>query len=204
MVPDSTMNTMLDAVVVTHVGLATAYPGASGANEVSGGTYARKATTPAAAAARQRELVPTAVTFDVPAGVTAKWIVAWSAVTGGVCRAIGPLGSSKQLVATVQAADDIFRSDAHTLVNDSKVVFIPIANESLPAGITEGTDYFVVNATADTFQVSVTQGGAAINLTTDGEVAVFDIVPSVPDVSAYQIQIPNNGFPLDGRFLKIN
>jgi len=97
-------------------------------------------------------------------------------------------------VATIQASDDIFRSDGHGLPNDRRVVFYPANGEALPTGITEGTDYFVINATTDTFQISLTPGGAAINLTGDGEVFFQDMVPAT-DALQWKLDVPT--FPID-------
>lgn len=65
------------------------------------------------------------------------------------------------------AADDIIDTVApHGFVANQRVRF-----ESLTggAGLVVGTDYFVIaaNLAATTFQVSLTQGGAAVNFTTD-------------------------------------
>lgn len=63
------------------ISLHTSDPGATGAGEVTGGTYARKATDWAAPANSQA--VGTSVTINVPAGITIGWWGVWSAVTGG-------------------------------------------------------------------------------------------------------------------------
>jgi hypothetical protein len=188
----------LDAIGMSHVGLHTAYPGNTGAAEVAGGTpaYARKAATFGAAAGSPpvRGLSAAVTGFDVPAGVTVKWVAAWSALTGGSCRASAPAGTTIAGAATIQAADDIFRSDGHGLPNDRRVVFYPSAGEALPTGVTEGADYFVINTTADTFQISLTQGGAAINLTGDGEVFFQDMIPAT-DALQFKLDVPS--FPID-------
>lgn len=49
----------------------------------------------------------------------------------------------------------------HTLSNGDIVVFTTTG--ALPTGITAGTSYYVVNAATNTFQISATSGGAAIN-----------------------------------------
>ncbi|MBU0967319.1 MAG: hypothetical protein KKA54_13170 [Proteobacteria bacterium] len=61
-------NTMLDALTVAYASLHNGDPGATGTNEVTGGSpaYARKAVTFNAAAAGARALNAD-VTFDVPA-----------------------------------------------------------------------------------------------------------------------------------------
>ena len=79
-------NLMLDALaaVAVFVSLHSADPGATGANEISGGSpaYARKAGTwnAAAAGSLDNSNVPA---FDVPAGTTVAFVGFWSAVTGG-------------------------------------------------------------------------------------------------------------------------
>lgn len=188
----------LDALGISHLGLHTAYPGNTGANEVSGGSpaYARRPATFSAAAGSPpvRGLSAAVTGFDVPAGTVVKWVAAWSALTAGSCRASAPAGTTIAGVATLQASDDLFRSDGHGLPNDRRVVFYPAAGEALPTGVTEGTDYFVINATADTFQISLTQGGAAINLTGDGEVFFQDMIPAT-DALQFKLDVPS--FPID-------
>jgi autotransporter-associated beta strand protein len=51
------------------------------------------------------------------------------------------------------------------LVNDSRAI---LSGTSAPGGLAFGVFYYVVNATATTFQLSATQGGAAITPTTVG------------------------------------
>lgn len=51
---------------------------------------------------------------------------------------------------------------AHGAANGWSVRFEVTEGGSLPTGITAATDYFVVNKTTDTFQISATRGGAGI------------------------------------------
>ena len=60
------------------------------------------------------------------------------------------------------ASNDTVYSEAHGYSDTQKIVFI---NGTPPGGLTEGTTYFVRDATTDTFKVAATSGGAAINLT---------------------------------------
>lgn len=154
-------NNMLGAVGVTHVSLHTAYS-SSGANEVTGGSpaYARKAITLAAAAGGSRA-ASTTPTFDVPAATTARFIGYFDALTAGNFLGMVPLGGSEKEYTTDITGDKIL-SAAHGLANGDKVVFM---GGTVPAGLTEGTVYFVVGAATDDFQVSATSGGSAINLT---------------------------------------
>lgn len=177
----------------THASLHTAYPGDAGTNETSGGSpaYARLPITWAAISGTPPQFnLSATLAFDVAAGVTVKWVGGFTALTAGTFKGCAPLGSTLRGVATIQASDDIFRSDAHGLPNDRRVVFYPVAGETLPTGLTEGTDYFVIGATTDTFQISLTQGGAAVNLTGDGEVRWQDMVPAT-DAAQFKVEVPS-------------
>lgn len=72
-------NTMLDALTITHVSLHTTDPGATGTNEVTGGSYARKAITMAASSGGSRS-ASTQPVFDVPAGTVA-YVGFWNNTT---------------------------------------------------------------------------------------------------------------------------
>lgn len=76
---DASKNLMLDALGIDTVSLHTGDPGAAGtANELTGGTYARKAITMNAAAAGNLDSSNTPV-FDVPAGNTITHVGYWDA-----------------------------------------------------------------------------------------------------------------------------
>lgn len=66
---------------------------------------------------------------------------------------------------TFQDAGDTVTKTAHGLVNDTPISFDTIVTTT---GIVINTRYFVVGAAANTFQVALTVGGAAIALTTNG------------------------------------
>ena len=61
------------------------------------------------------------------------------------------------------ASPGVFSKTAHGMSNGLRVRLF--STGALPTGLTANTDYYVVNATADTWQLSDTQGGAAINTT---------------------------------------
>ena len=83
---DTSKNLMLDALaaVAVYASLHTADPGASGTNEVTGGSpaYARKAITWNAAASGALDDSNQPV-FDVPASTTVAYVGLWSLVTAG-------------------------------------------------------------------------------------------------------------------------
>jgi len=162
MLVDTCVNTMLDAVTFDLASLHTAYS-ATGANEVAGGApaYARKAITVAAAAARSRA-ASTQPLFDVPA-TTVRFIGLWTNA-GTVFRGMFANGGSEKGFQ-VDVTNNRVLCEVHGLVNDDKVVFY---GGTPPTGLTEGTVYFVVGTTSadpDYFQVALTQGGAAIDIT---------------------------------------
>lgn len=67
---------------------------------------------------------------------------------------------------TVNAGADTVIYNDHGFPNDARVGFNDGLNGDLTAaGITQGTRYFVINRTANNFQISLTSGGAAVNIT---------------------------------------
>lgn len=66
----------------THVSLHTASPGSDGSNEVTGGSYARQATSWAAAAAGT-VATDANIVFNVPTSTTITHLGYWSASSGG-------------------------------------------------------------------------------------------------------------------------
>lgn len=170
-------NTMLNALNIDSASLHTGFPGLTGANEVTGGTpaYARKAVTFGAAAGGSRAL-SSAVNFDVPAS-TVRWFGFW---TAGTYVGYAPNGGT-QMLFQIDVTNNVIRSTAHGLTNGTKVVFF---NATVPTGVTEGTVYFVVGATTDTFQVATSSGGTAISITATGNGCSLSTI--VEDVYASQ------------------
>jgi hypothetical protein len=104
-----------------------------------------------------------AVDISVPGGSTVRWIGAWDS-TGATFKGMIPNGGTARSFQ-VDLTNNRIYCENHGLANDDKVAFF---NDTPPTGLTEGTEYFVVGVTAgdpDYFQVSTTQGGAAIDIT---------------------------------------
>ncbi|MGH7338900.1 MAG: phage tail fiber protein, partial [Candidatus Rokuibacteriota bacterium] len=114
-----------------------------------------------------------AVTFAAKTDAGSVTIVAvgiFDASTAGNLSDIIPLdGDDVVAVIFNDVTTDFIRSPAHGLVNDQKVRL-----ESFPGSVTfpsefsANTVYFVVSSAADEFKLSATQGGGAINYTTQG------------------------------------
>lgn len=154
-------------------GLHSGHPGETGANELTGGSYARQSVAFAAAASglaantalEQWDL--TGVT-----GATVFFAVEWDAVSGGNPLWAVPLGPAGSVVAATFVganAGDVCTSFAHGFIDTDRVYVKRASGSALPTGYAEDTLYFVVGATTDTFQLSLTSGGAAIVITADGE-----------------------------------
>lgn len=186
MFTDTALNGALNAVALADVGLHSAWPGRDGSlAELTGGSpaYARKAITIGTASGKQRAATTQPV-FDIPASTTVAWITGWTAATGGSCLGISPMnGIPREFVA--DPSTDTIRAQAHGLANGDKVVFF---GDTPPGGLGEGTIYYVVSTATDMFQVSLTQGGAAIDLTSTGGADCW-VSKIVPEVYANQGQL---------------
>lgn len=79
--------------------------------------------------------------------------------------AAGGVGSAKTL-STSAAADDIIDCVGHGFVENDPVIFTSLTGGT---GLTAGTRYYVIaaNLATDTFQVSATVGGSAVNFSSD-------------------------------------
>lgn len=73
----ATKNFMLDSLTFTHASLHTGDPGATGVNEVTGGSYARQTITMGAAAAGVRA-ASNQPTFNVPPATTITHVGLWN------------------------------------------------------------------------------------------------------------------------------
>jgi hypothetical protein len=150
------------------------HPGETGANEIIGGSLARQAIAFGAAAggsasnSAQEEWDTTGA-----ASGTAYFVGLWDAVTLGNFLWAVPLGTATAPVVaatfSAQASTDTLTSYGHGYATNDRVYVKRGSGSALPTGLAEDTLYHVVGATADTFQLSTSQGGAAVNLTADGE-----------------------------------
>jgi hypothetical protein len=189
-------NVMLDALdesatQITHIGIHTLTDPGQGTNanagEATGGSpaYARLAAVWGAAAAEVKSNTG-ALTFDVPAG-TYGFFTLWNALTGNTSNYRGsiPFGGASALkgFASVDTTltNDQFFSVAHGMADGDRVFLRPVFAEAIPTGLTAGTIYFVVSSATNTFKVSATSGGAAVDITAlgGGEVYWQRVIPEV-------------------------
>jgi uncharacterized protein DUF5309 len=71
---------------------------------------------------------------------------------------------------TAASATDIFTATAHGLSNGAAVVLTVTAGTG---GVTSGNTYYVRDVTANSFKISATKGGPAVDVTSDGTVTAI-------------------------------
>lgn len=89
-------------------------------------------------------------------------------------------------------ADHIIAPD-NTVVDDDEIMFLPAGADGLP-GVSQGTRYFVINRTADDFQVSDTMGGSVFALSNGSarcaKVVTISVTENIePILGAQTVQI---------------
>jgi len=88
-------------------------------------------------------------------------------------------GLSTARTATCQDTGDTFTITAHGVPNDQPIMFSVITTTT---GFVIKTTYYVVNATADTFQIATTVAGTPLTLTTDGSCS-FIVIPKIVTIN---------------------
>ena len=126
-----------------------------------------------------------ALVSKTASGTTINSTTITTANTSSLAEAMEVYGTGISTAKAVTFADAgaLVNRTAHGLTNGMKISFSSITSTT---GIAINTPYFVVNAAADNFQVSLTLGGAAIALTTNGSgnlIAIPKIVTINPNVS---------------------
>jgi hypothetical protein len=205
-------NVMLDgidesiAAGIKYVGVGDVSDPGTGTNyagtEATGGSpaYARQAVTFGAAASGQKSNSG-ALTIDVAAGNYGV-LLFFNTLTGNSNSYLGyaPInGTVKGFGETdsTGVTNDTITSSGHGLSNTDRVQVFNVFAESLPAGLTEGTIYYVVSAATDTFKVSLTSGGAAVDITGQGECFFQKVIPETFG-SQGQITVAVGALVLDG------
>ncbi len=153
-----TKNLLLAGLSPDTASLHTAFPGTTGANECSGGGYARQSVAFGAASGGIRTQTGSAI-FSVSAQ-TVLWIGYWA---GSTWLYACPAGGASPKNFTVDPPNDTINSPLHGWSDSQKVV---IFNGTAPAGTDEGQILYVRDSASNTFKVSASDGGTAIDMTT--------------------------------------
>lgn len=190
---DTSLNAMMDALAaeLDQVSLHTAWS-TTGANEVTGGSYARQSITWNAAATGALNS-SNAPSFSVPSGNTIRFVGFWeTAASPDTFEGMVPNQQSGDLTARrfiVDTANNEIEMPAHGLTDDDAVVFL---GGTPPTGLTEGTVYYKGGTGGtDAFQVQTTQAASpfsAVGLSSQGD----------EDVRVYRIR--EETFGSDGTF----
>jgi len=167
----------------SHISLHNGDPGETGANELSGGSYARQSVAGAGWNASSGGLGDNvnAITFaNLPAD-TVVGVGEWDASSSGNFIRGGWLSTVKKPFVCTDTASDLIRSPAHGLSAGDRVAFSAEFAGTLPAGVSAGTLYFVIASglTTDDFKVSTTSGGSAVDLTAAGSGIFYKVIPQV-------------------------
>lgn len=93
----------------------------------------------------------------------------YTAVTSGLLYAIGTLDTDPPVFGTADTAD-LITAPAHGLQADQRVYVLAAPGAVIPAGLSEGTAYFVLatGLTTDAFKLSTSSGGGAVDITASG------------------------------------
>lgn len=120
-----------------------------------------------------------AVTFGENTGSAVSFIAvgAFDAVSAGNLMGILYLDGDDPVIVTAEATGDLFTGVLHGRANDDRVRLMRSGASDLPTGVTENATYWVVGVSGNTFQLSLTQGGAAITLTADGACWIMPLTP---------------------------
>jgi surface protein len=92
---------------------------------------------------------------------------------------------------TLTDAGDLVGRTAHGYVNGDQVTLFEVVGSTGPVS---GTMYFVVNATADTFQISLTEGGSPVAITGDGAAALLpykQVIVTITPTGAANLTVLN-------------
>jgi hypothetical protein len=147
----------------------------SGANELSGGSYARVAVTWGSPAGAAVSLTGTPYSVNIPASSTAAFVGFWSALTGGTFQGMFPGGNYSAYAFTGPSATSVILAPGSAYTNGTTVCVFNSPGSVLPGGLTVGTVYYIISASGDSFELSATSGGSAITISADGSGIVQQI-----------------------------
>lgn len=156
----------------TYVQLHTGTPGASGTSNVSSVTTREQVTFSAASGGSMSEggadATPTWSSWAGTNGEVVTDISLWSASSSGTFYLSAPLAGTAYNFTATNASPCVFTAPGSSYSNGTTVVLTAIGAGTIPTGFTGDTIYFVVSASTDTFELSATSGGSAINSSSVG------------------------------------
>lgn len=117
----------------------------------------------------------------------------------------GTIGTPARIVASASSSADTLTLDDHGFEDDDEVLFRAADSGSLPSPLVASTVYYVKRVSDSTFQVAATAGGAAIDLTTEGESFFVSTELPIDDVLEFYSRfvdafLPAHAVPLDSPY----
>jgi hypothetical protein len=94
----------------------------------------------------------------------------------------GEISGPARIAFSALAADDAITLEGHGFETDDELQVRATEGGTLPAPLAEGTTYYAIRLMSARFSLSLTAGGAAINLTTNGTSVVVMREPPFDDV----------------------
>jgi len=102
------------------------------------------------------------------------------------------LGNGASGSVTIQNSGDTLTKTAHGLLAGQKVKFSSVTTVT---EITQDVEYFVVNPTSNTFQVSASQGGSPIAFASDGNATMVENFETIAGLRSTSLSL--NSEPID-------
>jgi hypothetical protein len=96
-------------------------------------------------------------------------------------KAAIPFGDPLEGVTCTSASPGVITAPGYVPVANDAVQLSFLAGGSIPTGLTAYTTYYVVSPSTDTFEVSATKGGSAINTTSTGASLVLHLISNETD-----------------------
>lgn len=102
----------------------------------------------------------------------------------------GVVSNEGRLVASSLASSDILELDGHLFETGDRVQVRAVSGGTLSAPLVAGTVYYVIRVSDSTFKLSATDGGAPIDLTTNGDqMLVIAELPIVELLEAFSREV---------------
>jgi hypothetical protein len=101
----------------------------------------------------------------------------YDALTGGNLMAIIYLDGDDPVPFQGANTGDLITAEGHPFVDDDRCRLEAIGGAAIPTGLAVDTTYWIISTSGETFQLSATQGGGAIALTSDGGGMVMPLSP---------------------------
>ncbi len=170
-----------------YLALHTADPGAAGnqtTNEAAYTNYIREAV-----ARNSGGLTVSTVTITLtaaisfPAGATGDtdvisyWSIGTASSGTGKILYSGPIGTYQGFGTALASTNYLTLPGIAGVANTDRIAVFAPPGQSLPTGLSSGTLYFAINVSGNQLQLSTTSGGAAVDITVDGEFVAFKVTP---------------------------